>query len=173
MYRLLLILTLTGSLTIAATSMAKADEEQRVTTAEDGLRSLGRMALPRSNEKPLILDLGGPRYQVFCFVGCECPLARLYGQKLNLLAERYREHGFDFIGVNSNQQDSLEEVGDYRRELGIQFPVVKDYDNRLADLLSAERTPEVIIVSPERKIVYRGRVDNQYSPGIARAAATQ
>lgn len=173
MYRLSLIFTLTSLVTIAVTGLVRADDQQKTTTAAGRLLSVNIMELPRPDETPLTVNFGGPRYQVFCFVGCECPLARLYGQKLNLLAERYREQGFDFVGVNSNQQDSLEEVGDYREQLGIRFPIVKDYDNRLADLLSAERTPEVIIVSPERKIVYRGRIDNQYSPGIARAAATQ
>ncbi|MEE2825620.1 MAG: redoxin family protein, partial [Planctomycetota bacterium] len=172
MFRSFLALMVTTLTTGLVTGPCPGNDEA-TPTLEDRLSSAGQMVLPRPDGPPLTLTWGSSRHQVFCFVGCECPLARLYGQKLNLLADQYAEQGFDFIGVNSNQQDTLQEVGEYQEQLGIQFPIVKDYDNRLADLLSAQRTPEIVIVSPDRKIVYRGRVDNQYSPGIARAAATE
>ncbi len=173
MSRLLLAFTLTALVTLPANGACPDDEDGEGSVLDNRLQAAGPLLLPRPNGPPLKLTFDGARYQVFCFVGCECPLARLYGPRLSALADEYTEKGFDFIGVDSNQQDSLQEVGDYQEQLDIGFPVVKDYDNRLADILSAKRTPEIIIVSPKQKIVYRGRVDNQYSPGVTRAAATR
>ncbi len=137
------------------------------------IRSAEALTLAQPDSTSLKVDFNSPHYKVFCFLGCECPLARLYGPRLSTLAKRYGDKGFDFIGINSNQQDTLEELANYQRELKISFPIAKDYDNRLADILGATRTPEIIIISAQKKLVYRGRVDNQYSPGVTRAEATQ
>lgn len=109
---------------------------------------------------------------VVCFLGAECPLARLYGPRLNELQESYRSRGVRLIGVNSNQQDSLEDVQAYVKKYQIQFPMAKDYGNEIADRYQAVRTPEVFVLDENLAIQYRGRIDNQYLPGISRAETT-
>ncbi|MFH1303096.1 MAG: redoxin domain-containing protein, partial [Planctomycetota bacterium] len=109
---------------------------------------------------------------VVCFLGAECPLARLYGPKLNEMAAAYESQGVQFIGVNSNQQDSLEDVQKYVKRYEIQFPLAKDYNNEVADRFAAVRTPEVFVLDDKLKIQYRGRIDNQYLPGVSRAETT-
>ncbi|MCA9007996.1 MAG: redoxin domain-containing protein, partial [Planctomycetaceae bacterium] len=109
---------------------------------------------------------------VVCFLGAECPLARLYGPKLNELQAAYQPQGVRLIGVNSNQQDSLEDVQAYVKKYKIQFPMAKDYGNEVADRYQAVRTPEVFVLDENLKIQYRGRIDNQYLPGISRAETT-
>lgn len=137
------------------------------------IQDAGTLALPCPDGSAINLAFDGSRFQVFCFVGCECPLAKFYGPRLSALSDEFSGPRFEFIGVNSNQQDSMADVGEYIKNYKISFPVVKDYDNRLADILSAKRTPEVVIVSPDLKVVYRGRVDDQYSPGVVRRKATR
>ncbi|MDF1744919.1 MAG: redoxin domain-containing protein [Gimesia sp.] len=109
---------------------------------------------------------------VVCFLGAECPLARLYGPKLNAMMATYQSQGVRFVGVNSNQQDSLEDVQKYVKRYAIQFPIGKDYGNAVADQFQAVRTPEVFVLDQSLKIRYRGRIDNQYLPGISRAETT-
>tara|TARA_R110002095_G_scaffold215499_2_gene209906 strand:- start:208 stop:2190 length:1983 start_codon:yes stop_codon:yes gene_type:complete len=109
---------------------------------------------------------------VVCFLGAECPLARLYGPKLNAMQTAYQSQGVQFIGVNSNQQDSLENVQEYVKQYEIQFPLAKDYNNEVADRFAAVRTPEVFVLDDKLKIQYRGRIDNQYLPGVSRAETT-
>ncbi|MEQ8634791.1 redoxin domain-containing protein [Gimesia maris] len=109
---------------------------------------------------------------VVCFLGAECPLARLYGPRLNELQESYRSRGVRLIGVNSNQQDSLEDVQAYVKKYQIQFPMAKDYGNEIADRYQAVRTPEVFVLDENLVVQYRGRIDNQYLPGISRAETT-
>lgn len=109
---------------------------------------------------------------VVCFLGAECPLARLYGPKLNELHSTYQSQGVRLIGVNSNQQDSLEDVQAYVKKYKIQFSMAKDYGNEVADRYQAKRTPEVFVLDENLAIQYRGRIDNQYLPGISRAETT-
>ncbi|WP_339727843.1 redoxin domain-containing protein [uncultured Gimesia sp.] len=109
---------------------------------------------------------------VVCFLGAECPLARLYGPKLNAMSAAYESQGVRFIGVNSNQQDSLEDVQKYVKRYEIRFPMAKDYNNKVADQFAAVRTPEVFVLDEKLNVKYRGRIDNQYLPGISRAETT-
>ncbi len=73
-----------------------------------------------------------------------------------------------FIGINSNQQDSIEDIEAYVAEFGILFPIAKDYGNEVADKYGVTRTPEVILLDGDMNIRYRGRIDDQYLPGRTR-----
>ena len=107
------------------------------------------------------------------FVGTECPLAKLYGSRLQELAVRYTDKGVQFIAVCSNVQDSLTEIVAYRNKAGIGFPVLIDSQQLLADFLQAQRTPEIVILNASRTVQYRGRIDDQYGIGVAREKPDQ
>ncbi|MCG8650272.1 MAG: redoxin domain-containing protein [Pirellulales bacterium] len=112
-------------------------------------------------------------FHVVCFLGTECPLARVYGPRLQRMADEFATRGVRWIGVNSNVQDSMEELAEYVRQHGIRFPVAKDYDRGVAVNFGATRTPEVFVIDRGGNIRYQGRIDNQYQPGIARSEANQ
>ena len=112
-------------------------------------------------------------FTVVCFLGTECPLARLYAPRLNLLASEYAPHNVRIIGINSNRHDGLDDVRAYVRDHRITFPIGKDYQNIVADQFGARRTPEVFVIDASRTIRYRGRIDDQYKPGLTRANATR
>lgn len=105
---------------------------------------------------------------VIAFLGTECPLAKLYGPRLNQLQTEFSKRKVTFVGINSNTQDSLTEITDYIAKHKIKYPILKDVGNKLADKLAAERTPEVLVLDAERKIRYRGRIDDQYLVGFSR-----
>lgn len=113
------------------------------------------------------------RFHVLCFLGTECPLARLYGPRLQRLSADFAARGVQFIGINSNLQDSMEELKEYVRQHGIEFPVAKDFDRRVAISAGATRTPEVFVVDLAGQIRYQGRIDDQYQPGLSRSEAAQ
>ena len=106
-----------------------------------------------------------------CFIGTECPLAKLYSGRLGTLSEKFSN--VHFVAVASNQQDSIADLRDFQERFKVSIPIVKDVDNVVADQFTAERTPEVFLVDEELKILYRGRIDDQYQPGIAKANATR
>lgn len=110
---------------------------------------------------------------VVCFLGTECPLARLYGPRLEAMAKEWDGSDVLFVGINSNPQDSPADVGRYADEHGIEFPIAKDSDQTAANLFDATRTPEVFVLDRTGRIRYRGRIDDQYQPGTARPTPTQ
>ena len=113
------------------------------------------------------------RLTVVAFLGTECPLARLYGPRLQSLCDRYKDRGVQFLGVVSNVQDSPSEIDDYCKQYGIEFSIAKDADQSIADAFQATRTPEVFVVDRDGAVRYQGRIDDQYEPGVSRAAPTR
>ncbi len=105
---------------------------------------------------------------VVVFLGTECPLAKLYGSRLADVAKEYEPDGVQFVGINSNQQDTLRDIGHYAEQQKIEFPLLKDSAHVVADQFGAERTPTVYVLDRERKIRYRGRVDDQFGVGYSR-----
>ena len=105
---------------------------------------------------------------VVAFVGTECPLAKLYGPRLAELAQQYEPKKVGFVAIDSNAKDTLAEMAHYARVSKIEFPFLKDPANSVADLFGALRTPEVFVLDRQRKIRYRGRVDDQFGFGFTR-----
>ena len=112
------------------------------------------------------------RLTIVAFLGTECPLARLYGPRLQSIADEYSDRGVNLIGVVSNIQDSPAEIDQYAKKHQLRFPIVKDADQSVAETFGATRTPEVFIIDAAGVQRYQGRIDDQYEPGIARAKPT-
>ena len=112
------------------------------------------------------------KFHVLVFLGVECPVARQYGAKLQPLADQFSGKSIQFIGVNSNPQDSSAEVAKFQQELKIQFPMLKDSSQLLAKRFQVTRTAEVVLIDSQGEVRYQGRIDDQYSPGVARGKTT-
>lgn len=110
---------------------------------------------------------------VVVFLGTECPLAKLYGQKLGTMEPEFAKRGVQFIGINSNQQDTLQELAGYGTKFGVKFPLLKDPGAKVAEQFGATRTPEAFVLDRDRVIRYQGRIDDQYGVGSARDEATK
>jgi peroxiredoxin len=118
-------------------------------------------------------DLEDSQLVVVVFLGTECPLAKLYGPRLEELAQGYKAELVSFLGVNANRHDSLSEIDAYARRHGVTFPILKDTVNKLADAVGAKRTPEVFVLDRHRRIQYHGRIDDQYGVGYSRDKVTR
>jgi len=115
-------------------------------------------------------DFADIKCLVVAFLGTECPLAKLYGPRLQALSKEYESQGAKFLAINSNQQDSIAEIAAYVKEHGIEFSILKDPGQKVADQFGAARTPEIFVLSPLGVVLYRGRVDDQYIVGVQRTA---
>jgi len=119
-------------------------------------------SLPDFHGQLHALDDYPDRVVVLAFLGTECPLAKLYALRLVELAAEFAAKGVVFLGIDSNLQDSLTDLGVFARAHRVTFPLLKDNNNVLADRLGAQRTPEVFLVDRQRIVRYRGRIDDQY-----------
>ncbi len=139
--------------------------------ADEAGRVVANFSLPAGDNQQVSLPEDA-RAVVVCFLGTECPLARLYAPRLQKLADQYAAKGVVFIGVDSNLQDTLAEVARFRQSNNIRFPIAMDYDQAVAGSLGATRTPEVVVLDSRRTIRYQGRIDDQYLPGVVKPQAT-
>ncbi len=110
---------------------------------------------------------------VVAFLGVECPLANLYYPRLVELAKQYKGKSVGFVAINSNAQDTLDDVHKQARIHKATFPVLKDAGNAVAKLFGAERTPEVFVLDAERNVRYHGMVDDQYGYRQRRSQPTK
>ncbi len=122
---------------------------------------------------PSASDSNRPELTVVAFLGVDCPLVRAYGPRLAELAATYGTQSVKFVAINSNRQDSLAEMGAFARSSGIEFALLKDPDNKVADQFGASRTPEVFVLDKDQVVRYRGRIDDQYIVGRQRPKPTQ
>ena len=123
--------------------------------------------------KRSLADWSDAKVVVVAFLGTECPLANLYAPRLNDLAQRLKEKGVVFVGINANQQDSVTETAAHATRHAFPFPVLKDAGNKIADQFGAERTPEVFVLDADRVVRYSGRIDDQYGVGFQKQQATR
>jgi len=113
------------------------------------------------------------RLTVVCFLGTDCPLVQLYASRLSDMATEFRDQGVSFVGVNSNRQDTLDDIRRMEQSLALSFPTLRDEGNVVADAYGATRTPEVFVIDDQLQIRYSGRIDDQYAPGVSRPKASR
>jgi peroxiredoxin len=118
-------------------------------------------------------DQGDRAAIVVVFLGVDCPLAKLYGPRLAEMARTFGPRGVAFVGIDSNQHDSLAALARYGKQHRIPFPLLRDPGNAIADRFGAERTPEAFVLDRRRVIRYRGRIDDQYDVATHRGEANR
>ena len=162
------------SLSCMTVAVARDDDQTSAGTgfdAHDFDESLSQV-IGRQVEAFDLSDFRGRRYVlrdfdeypllVVVFVGVDCPLAKQYASRLVELSSEFAPQGVGFVGVDSNVQDSLEELSHFAHTFAINFPLLRDRDHEVANQFDARRTPEVFVLDRERAIRYRGRIDDQY-----------
>jgi peroxiredoxin len=105
---------------------------------------------------------------VVLFLGTECPLSNDYLPELTRLHKSYAGKGVHFLGVNANRQDTPARVAAHARKHEVPFAVVKDPANKIADQFGARRTPEAYLLDGAGRVLYQGRIDDQFGIGYRR-----
>jgi peroxiredoxin len=112
----------------------------------------------------------GKKAIVLIFLGTDCPVGSLYVPRLIEMHREYRAKGVVFLGINSNAHETAKDVARFVRETGIDFPIVKDPQNKVSDTVLAQRTCEVLLLDGFARIRYRGAIDDQYGQGKSKSA---
>ena len=99
---------------------------------------------------------------VVMFIATKCPYSNAYNDRMRDIAAAYEKQGVLFVGINSNKTEPEDETRAHAKQHGFGFPVAKDPGNKVADLYDAKHTPEVYVVSPDGKLRYHGRIDENY-----------
>ena len=104
----------------------------------------------------------GHKAVVVMFIATKCPYSNAYNDRMRDMAAAYAKQGILFAGINSNKSEPSDEVVAHARQHGLAFPLMKDPNNKVADLYDARHTPEIFVVDSEGKLRYHGRIDENY-----------
>ena len=97
---------------------------------------------------------------VIIFIATQCPVSNAYNSRMEKIYEEYKNKGVAFIGINSNKQESIEEVKEHAKKNNLNFVILKDVNNVIADKFKAAVTPEVFVLNSEFDVLYHGRIDD-------------
>lgn len=97
---------------------------------------------------------------VIIFVATQCPVSNDYNSRMAQIYNDYKDKGISFIGINSNKQESIEEIKKHANDNNLSFPILKDENNLIADKFSASVTPEVFVINKNFEVLYHGRIDD-------------
>ena len=102
--------------------------------------------------------LAGRKAAVVVFWSGICSHCRRYDDYLNRLPERYP--GVGLLAVASRQNESVQMLRVTVAERGLRFPMVHDSERTMADAWQVRQTPRVFLLDLERRLIYRGAIDN-------------
>lgn len=118
-------------------------------------------------------DFGPKRAYVLMFTTTSCPLVKRSIPKLIDLDTRYGSQDVQFIAVNVGANDTIRDMAAQAIDLDASFAFVKDVDLSCAKAVGVTRTPGVAVLNADKKLVYRGRIDDQLRLGGSKPEPTR
>jgi peroxiredoxin len=143
---LVLLLAATSALTAETPAIGAAAPDFQLTTVDGQPFSLASAA---KAHKAVVL----------MFISTQCPYSNAYNDRMRDMASAYASKGVLFVGLNSNKAEDAASVLSHAKKNGHTFPIMKDPQNKVADLYDAQHTPTVYVVDPQGKVRYEGRID--------------
>ena len=123
--------------------------------------TLEDFTLPDANGKEHSLNsLKGKNGAVLIFMATKCPVSNAYNERMEKLAQDFKARGINVIGINSNVAESAAAVKAHATQNNLNFTILKDPANKIADRLGATVTPEAYFLDGNNKLIYHGRIDN-------------
>ena len=117
---------------------------------------------PVNGERFRLSELKDIKAIVFFMRERDCPISEKYGPRIARLERKYSKQGIQFIYNYVGQvRKDKSAINDLKR-FGFKEPYVIDSKQITVTALDAKTTGDVFILTPQRKIIYRGPVDDQY-----------
>ena len=99
---------------------------------------------------------------VLMFISTQCPYSNAYNDQMKDLANAFSSKGVMFVGINSNKTEDAAAAVSHAKAHGHTFPIMKDPNNKVADLYDARHTPEVYVIDADGKLRYHGRITEDH-----------
>ncbi len=129
------------------------------------LSSLSGTDLISGTKKTISLDLSSinngnnpVKGSAVIFLSSICPCSNSHITELIDLQKEFPQ--VQFIGINSNLNESLDEASKYFQSKYLEFPVLRDEAWKIADLFKAKSTPHAFFINTKGEIIYRGGVSS-------------
>jgi len=106
--------------------------------------------------------------------GNECPIVRNAITDIKAVRRQFKDKGIEFLMLNSNIQDDRESIAKEAEEFDIDFPILKDEAQLVAEALQLHRTAEAIVIEPGTwEVLYRGPINDRIGYESQRNEADQ
>jgi thioredoxin-related protein len=101
------------------------------------------------------------------FTSNSCPFVVMWEDRYKLLEEKCKNSDIGMIYINSNQakrdgDDSVEKMKMHSVKMGYTYPYLIDKNSKIANAFGAKTTPHVFLFNDEKKLVYKGAIDDNY-----------
>jgi len=116
----------------------------------------------------------GVRAVVYVFLGIECPIANRVIPEVSELERKLGGKGVVFCPIYAYPDETAEQIRKHREGYGLSGRAYRDPEFKLARQLQAHVTPEVVALTIDGLLIYRGRVNDQFTAlGVGRPEATR
>ena len=92
----------------------------------------------------------------------DCPISEKYGSRIARIEREYAPKGirfiYNYVGLIQPGLSAGSDLADF----GFKGPYVIDDKRRIVDALGARTTGDVFVLTPDRRVIYKGPVDDQY-----------
>ena len=166
--RLLILLITFLSTTFCVLSLKKNKTSHSfVNQTEEQPSSLNQVIrdlnfFPLNSPQFRLSDLKNVKAIVIAMREKDCPISEKYGLRLARLEEKYSKKGilfiYNYVGqvrMNENAKKDLE-------KFNFKSAYIIDKKQTVINALNANTTGEVFVLTPERRVIYKGPVDDQY-----------
>jgi len=124
-----------------------------------------------------LLSIDGKKYSlnffkdkkalIIIFSCNHCPYVQAYENRIMAIQKDYEGKGVSVIAINSNDaiqypEDSFEEMKKRTAFKKFNFVYLTDEDQSVAKNFDAAHTPEIFLFNEERKLVYHGKIDDNW-----------
>lgn len=122
--------------------------------------------LPDTLGKDVSIEDFDSELLIIVFTCNHCPYAKAVEDRLIKLGKEYK-NDVDFVLISSNDsenypEDSPKKMAERHTEKGYPFPYLFDETQEVAKAYSAVCTPDIFLYNDDRKLEYRGRIDDNW-----------
>ena len=102
---------------------------------------------------------------VVAFICNHCPYVKHIARELGLVTQQFMGRNVGVVGIMSNDienypEDGPEQMAQYARSVGWDFPYLLDEDQAVATAYRAACTPDFFVYDSDLRLSYRGQFDD-------------
>lgn len=143
----------------------------------------GRAAVSTPKPVGVVKDLGGvgrsipsktSKATVLIFVAKDCPISNMYAPEIGRIASEYGKRGVQTMVVYAQSDLAPTAAKQHAKEYGFKMPLLLDSKHSISAATGATVTPEAVVLGPDGRRLYMGRIDNRHAAfGKTRKQTTQ
>lgn len=147
----------------------KQDAEERLGIG--GMMPMGDLKMKDVSGKMVSLDDAmGENGLIINFSCNTCPFVVAWEDRYPMIEKMAKENNMGLVLLNSNeakrqgdnQDDSFEAMQAHAKEMNYDCYYLVDENHKMADAMSAFTTPHIFIFDGDKKLVYKGAIDDNY-----------